>query len=102
MLTIECEEGSPPVLHISGELDMATADQLRGALSSGLARDRTLVLDMSGVTFADAIGIRVILEAAESLNGRGPLTIVNAPRVERLLRLVGLSEIPSLSIRDGE
>ena len=99
-LDIHLEAGSPPVLRVVGELDIATADQLRGALVEALATHRTLVVDMAGVTFVDASGLRVIIDAAQSLNGQGPLTLANAALVERLLRIVGLSDIPSIVIRD--
>jgi anti-anti-sigma factor len=101
ILDIHFEEGSPPVLRVAGELDMATADQLRGALRDALATDFKCVLDMGGVTFVDASGIRVILEAADAMNGRGPLTITNAALFERLLKIVGLSEMPSIVIGDA-
>ena len=48
---------------------------------------------MAGVTFFDATGLRVVLQAAASLNGAGPLTLLNAPRVAWLLEVVGLSEL---------
>jgi anti-sigma B factor antagonist len=100
-LMIQLEDGSPPVLHVHGELDMATADRLRGALEEALSADPTVVVDMAGVTFVDVLGLRAILEVADSLNGRGPLALVNAPRVAQLLGWVGLEGIPSISVRDG-
>ena len=56
---------------------------------------------MEDVTFIDAAGLRVILHAAAACNGRGPLTLVNASRIGWLLEAVGLSEIPSIVVRDG-
>jgi hypothetical protein len=47
-------------------------------------------------------GLRVILLAAESMNGQAPLTLVNAPRVAWLLKVLGLSELRSLDIREGD
>ena len=98
MLRISQEHGTPPVLRVRGELDLLTADELRSALAEALAADATVVVDLDGVTFVDACGLRVILEVAESLNGEGPLRIVNGRMVERLLRIVGLGSIPSISI----
>ena len=98
MLTIERESGPPAVLHVRGEIDFLTAEELRSALEDALTLDATVVVDLADVTFVDACGLRVILEVAESLNGRGPLRIVNGHMVERLLRIVGLSAIPSISI----
>jgi anti-anti-sigma factor len=98
-LSIALEDGEPPVLRLSGELDVATADRVHAALHDALARESSLVVDMAGVEFIDASGLRPILQAAASLNGAGPLTLVNAPLVSRLLELIGQADIPTLAIR---
>ena len=101
LLRIELTDESPPVLKLAGEIDMSTADQLVAALAQALAAHAHVVVDMAEVTFIDAAGLRTIVEAAESLDGRAPLVLVNAPRLARLLDLVGLSGLASIAIRDG-
>jgi anti-anti-sigma factor len=97
LLDIELiDDVSPPVLRVAGEVDLASAQQLREALRHAVSVDRSVVVDMKGVAFIDAAGLRVVLEAAESLNGAGPLTLRHAPLVARLLKLVGLSDLPSI------
>jgi anti-sigma B factor antagonist len=93
-------EGKPPVLQVDGEIDISTADQLRTALEKALSADPTLVVDMGGVTFFDAAGVRVLLQVAAARNGAGPLTLLNAPRVKRVLDIVGLSDLSCIVIRD--
>jgi anti-anti-sigma factor len=89
------EDGrSPPVLRVSGEIDLATADEFRGSLEEALTMDSALVVDMADVMFIDVIGLRVLLQAAESRNGTGPLTLRNAPRVASLMKAAGLTDIP--------
>jgi anti-sigma B factor antagonist len=100
LLHIDLVAGEPPVLRVEGEIDMATADQLRTALSNALSDDATVVVDMAGVTFIDVSGIRVLLETAASRDGLGPLTLVNAGRVSRLLGLLGLDDTSSIEIRN--
>jgi anti-sigma B factor antagonist len=92
----------PPVLEVSGEIDMATADELRQQLGRALADDPRLVVDLGGVTFMGAAGIRVFLRAASGLNGSGPLRFVNAERLAWLLDVVGLKPVESISICDAE
>ena len=101
LLKTEFVRGEPPALQIAGEIDHSTADQLRAALEEALAESPQVVIDMAGVTFVDAAGLRVVLQVAASQNGAGPLTLHNASRVAWLLDLVGLSELPSIVIRDG-
>jgi anti-anti-sigma factor len=69
-------------------------------LEKALSADPTVVIDMAGVTFFDAAGVRVLLQVAAARNGAGPLTLLNAPRVKRVLDIVGLSDLPCIVIRD--
>jgi anti-anti-sigma factor len=101
-LSIDLTEGSPPVLHVAGELDIATAGQLSSALERALSADPTLVVDLGGVSFVDAAGLHVILEIAERRNGSGPLVLDNAPRVAWLLKVVGLEGLSSVKVRGGD
>jgi anti-anti-sigma factor len=102
-LVINMVKGTPPVLRVRGELDMASAEQLRGALTDALANDPAVVIDLRDVPFIDLSGVRVILRAAQSRNGDGPLRLVNARRVAWLLELVGLDEAAAaLHICDGK
>lgn len=93
-------EGDPLVLEVEGEMDVSTADELRAAMEQALSSSTNVVVDMAGVTFCDAGGLRAVLEVAAALNGAGPLTLLNASRVQWLLDLVGLSESPSILIRN--
>ena len=102
LLKTEMIDGcSPPVLAVKGEIDMATSGQLRTALAQAISVDPHVVVDMAGVAFIDVMGLRVVLEAADKLNGDGPLKIFNAPLVERLLAAVGLDDVTSIEVRDG-
>ena len=101
LLKTELVRGDPSVLQVDGEVDISTADQLRRALEDALATDPGVVIDMAGVTFFDAAGLRVVLTMAASLNGSGPLKLVNASRVARVLELVGLRDLTSIVVRDG-
>ncbi len=101
LLKTEFVEGDPPTLQVDGEIDLSTADQLRTALQKALSTSPKVVIDMAGVTFFDATGLRVVLQLAASRNGAGPLTLVNAHRVARVLELVGLSDLSSIVIHDA-
>jgi len=60
-LTVTQEEATCRVA-LRGELDLGSAEQLERALAE--AGDEVL-LDLSGLTFMDSTGVRVLLEAAE-------------------------------------
>ena len=67
-------------LTVSGELDMATAPELRerlgAALDSGVTR---IVVDLRDVTFVDSIGLAAVLHARSRLRAGGHLALVVAP-----------------------
>jgi anti-sigma B factor antagonist len=102
LLTTAFVQGDPPVLQLAGEIDISTADQLRAALVEALSTNPKAVIDMADVTFFDAAGIRVVLQAAANQDGAGPLTLIASARVLRVLEVVGLSELPSIAISVGD
>jgi anti-sigma B factor antagonist len=80
-------------VRLAGELDLQTADRLRGELAALEADTCAVQLDCSGVEFLDSSGIRAILAARLELDER-PLVITSAsPVVERLLDITGLREL---------
>lgn len=89
--TVERHAGLP-VLVITGELDLATAPDVREAIrSTFLATGDRIVLDMSRVTFIDSTGIRTVLEAQQHATATLVLVAPSAPvtRVLDVTRLRG-------------
>lgn len=86
------------LLHISGELDVATVPQLRTAVQHALtARPSTLLLDLSGTRFIDSTGCRELVRSAKAGRAGGVVVEVVAPpdnwRIRRVLDLVQLSAV---------
>lgn len=77
------------VVHVGGDVDLATAGQLRDALVSSAAGGHPMVVDLSGVTFLDAAGLSALVAGRRAAGGR--LRIVGATGVaHRILSLTGL------------
>ena len=76
----------------AGELDLATADELKAVLAGETSAGGQVVLDLSPVTFMDATALGVIVGAANQLARKGGrLTLTGAtPPIERVLHLTGL------------
>lgn len=82
-----------PVVTISGEIDIASASQLRNQLLGVMRRHGArLALDLTGVTFMDCSGINVLLAVGRRAHIEGGwLCVLRAsPRVRRVLKLTGL------------
>jgi anti-sigma B factor antagonist len=86
--------GSTVTLTLTGELDLAVADELAHVLHRALAqRPNILVLDLSGVTFVDCAGIRAVVAAQRQTAAHAAhLSIIPAPeRVHQVFVLAGVA-----------
>ncbi len=85
----------------TGELDIATAERLERELAGVAASDATtIVLDLSGLTFIDSTGLRIVLDFNTLCGGSGGRlrVIAGTPAVDRLLDIVGLrDQLPLIS-----
>jgi anti-sigma B factor antagonist len=87
-------------LALEGEIDLAVADQLDGAVRQALD-DGITVLDLSQVTFLDSTGLRIILSASRALNSSGPLVLRRPSNVVRRVLDVAIpGGAPGLVIDD--
>lgn len=76
-----------------GELDLATVDLLQRTLSE-IDDGATIVLDLSGLSFIDSTGLRLVLDLNERYGGEADRlrVVAGSPAVERLLDIVGLRD----------
>ena len=65
-------------LRLVGDLDMATVPSLHAALQL-LHGDGSITLDLEGLSFLDSSGLNEFARCARSLDGHGPLILVNVP-----------------------
>jgi len=67
-----------PVVCLSGEIDMATAEALRASLEPWIRAGGPVVMDFSAVSFMGSTGLRILIEAARALDERGCIIIHGA------------------------
>lgn len=81
------------VLHVSGELDLASAPRLSEALTELLADP--VVVDLSECTFLDSAGMGVLLASARALGDSGrSLRVATAdPRILRVLEITAVDTL---------
>jgi anti-anti-sigma factor len=92
----------PHGLRLIGELDLLTAPQLQAALDGGEHR-KGMTLDLAGLSFIDSTGLHLIARYAESMNGNGPLRIVNVPRnILQVIRITRFHDHPQIAIEPPE
>jgi anti-sigma B factor antagonist len=89
-------EGGTPVVVVAGEIDVATAPQLRECLHEVIAEGHaTVVLDLLPVTFLDSTALGVLVGALKRCRELGgELHIVVAdPRIMKIFEITGLTNV---------
>ena len=80
---------------LTGEIDMANADQVLGWIRDAIDTSRCTVLrlDLAGLAFLDSAGVRMLVMAHEYATARGAvLTAVNPQRmIQTVLEVTGVS-----------
>ena len=81
------------VVVASGEIDLWSAPEVKGALAGQGSRECPVVLDLRAVTFMDSSGLGVIVgqhKRAREEGFRFAVAVAGAAEVERILELSGL------------
>ncbi len=84
--------GKRAVVRLAGELDCATAPELETALLdlTGPDQPRVVVVDAAELTFADVVGLGLLIDTSVRLEPSGQLRVRAASRqVARVLTLLG-------------
>ena len=91
LLTVETSRDADRyVIVAAGDLEMSTAARLDAELRAAEATDtKRIIIDLSGVTFMDATGLRLLLQAhARSRADSNRLRLIRGPRrVQRVFEL---------------
>jgi len=89
------EEGADPVVVVSGELDAASAERLRGVVTQAIGRATgRVVVDLGAVEFIDAAGVGALIAGQHEASRAGCRMVLRtpSPRVRRILELVELGQ----------
>ena len=88
--------GARTVVHVAGEIDVASADRLRERLARTVAEGGTdLVVDLTGVTFMDSTGLGLLvgtLKRVRTAGGRMAL-VLDAEPLLKVFRITGLHQV---------
>src|SRR3954451_40619 len=94
---VRCEERDGGVVVVaSGEIDLWSAPEVKGALAGQGARDSAVVLDLRQVTFMDSSGLGLIVESNQRARKHGfrfAVSVGGATDVHRILEMSGLTKV---------
>jgi len=86
-----------PVARLLGEVDLSNVDDFGERLEQAVSnRAQGLVLDLSGVTYLDSTGVRLIYRLVRQLGDRQQrlrLVVPDASRIRRVLQLAGVGSV---------
>lgn len=104
LLTTQLDRYGPRrTLFVTGELDVATAPILEGAVDAAIdGQGDELCLDLGGLDFIDASGARAIVDAHDKAVNLGSRVVVVSPTpvVRQVLEIMGLDQV--MDIWDGD
>lgn len=91
------KKGDKLIVHMAGELDHHSAEEVRNKVDDRLEREgyNKLIMDFSGVTFMDSSGIGVVIGRYKKLSlkkGKVYITQVNGS-VKRVFEISGMFKI---------
>ena len=91
-VTSETSAGGATIVAVAGEVDLATAPELRAAL---MAVPGDLTVDMAEVSFMDSTGLSALITAQKHTVGSGHrFTVTNeSDLVARTMELTGLYDV---------
>jgi anti-sigma B factor antagonist len=89
-------DGRVPVLTVTGEIDVATAPQLRESLHGVIVQGQaTVVLDLLAVTFLDSTALGVLvggLKRCRELGGELHVVVAD-DRIRKIFEITGLDKV---------
>ena len=103
-LSISVTQGDPVVLAVTGELDIASAPQLRRSLLDTLARADGIpvTVDASGLTFVDSSGLAVLLMGARRFAALDKTLLLRpSASLTRVIELTGVRGAFEYDVRDS-
>jgi anti-anti-sigma factor len=89
------QDDGATVIHVRGEIDMASCERLRDALEPHLGPRQSVVLDLSGVRFMDSSCLNVLVQARGTLTADGGSLILRnpSPLARRLLTAARIEDL---------
>lgn len=79
------------VLHVAGELDLATTDRFEAAVGDAGTAQR-LVIDLSECTFLDSAAVHALARCIVAREGRAT-EVVAPPGIRRVLEIAALDKL---------
>ena len=97
-MTIEkMQQNNTLTVQVAGGLDTTTAPALEAELAASLAGVKDLVLDFEGLEYISSAGLRVVLQAQNTMEKQGSMKIIHAnEEIKEVFDITGFVDILTL------
>ena len=87
-------DGSEYTFTLEGRLDTVTSPDLEGKINEVVDDASKLILDLTQLQYISSAGLRVLLGAAQAMDGKGDMVVRNlTPSVNEVFELTGFSRM---------
>ena len=96
----ETPDGQPPVVRVSGDIDLANVAQFEESMTRARGDSPALTVDLTGVGYCDSAAVRALFALAATTK----LTMVVSPagQITTLLAISGLDQAATVIVREGD
>jgi anti-anti-sigma regulatory factor len=91
-----CRQYVPPGIRLAGEMDFLASEAL--ALGEAIRIDGDITINMANLSFIDASSIRMIMEAAASLDPSRTVVLRCRPAIKARFAQLGADRLPKVSL----
>ena len=79
---------------VEGRLDTLTSPELEARINEVVAHAKKLVLDLGKLEYVSSAGLRVLLGAAQQMDGKGEMVLIHVtPDVREIFDITGFTEV---------
>jgi len=93
-----CRQYVPPGIRLAGEMDFLAAEALALALGEAIRIDGDITINMANLSFIDASSIRMVTDAAASLDASRTMILRCRPAIETRFAQLGADRLPQVSL----
>ena len=92
------EAEQPPVVHATGDIDLANVNEFSEVLDRAAANSDTITVDLSDVTYCDSAAVRALFAVAATT--KLALIVPATGPILTLLSISGLDRVATVVTRD--
>lgn len=96
----EAPDGQPPLVRVSGDIDLANVARFEESMVSARGDSPVLTVDLTGVNYCDSAAVRALFALAATTR----LTMVVSPagQITTLLAISGLDRAADVVVKEGD